>query len=195
MKYSDKHLSINADTIPFYDVDRPTPALIELFNPPKNQLAVQSQALIIRVNSILHELDRNLSFGIADVKLHSIMPILIYSRKPSHTDSYFSLSNRLVIQDHALARDLLLSSKVLFFTEQRKLIDSVFSTDNFVYMIFNIKDEEAIYTAVDKLAERRGALTIHNPDYKNTTMLKKYCVDRGMHLVENVDGSADLFRF
>ena len=75
------------------------------------------------------------------------------------------------------------------------LIDEIFQTKKFVYLIFNIEDEKSICTAIEKISSKRGAITIHNPDYKNTTNLMKFCLDRNIHLIENIDGSADLFRF
>ncbi len=195
MKYKDKNITIEATAIPFYDVERPTPALIELFNPPKNKLRVQSQVLITRVNAILHEIEEPISFGIADISLHPLMPIIIYSRKQNIGDMYFSLSNQLVIQDHELAKDLLLSAKIAFFTDSKKLIDAIFSVKKFVYLVIQRKDEDTIFTAIDKLAGRKGAISIHNPDYLDTTPVKRYCIDRNIHLIENTDGSADLFRF
>ena len=195
MKYKDKNITIEAPAIPFYDVERPTPALIELFNPQKNNLRVQSQVLITRVNGILHEIDEPISFGIADVVLHTLMPVIIYSRKRNKGDMYFSLSNQLVIQDHQLAKDLLLSAKIAFFDDPKKLIDAIFQGKNFVYIVCKRKDEDTIFTAIDKLSDRKGAITIHNPEFMDTTPIKRYCIDRDIHLIENADGSADIFRF
>lgn len=195
MKYKDKNLVIDAELIPLYDADRPSPALIDIFNPQKNNLRAQSQALVIRVNSILHELEEQIDFGIADKTLHCLMPILIYSRKQGLQDRYHSLSNKLSITDNALAKDLLLSAKIKFYEESKQLIDSVFESNNFVYLVFNLQDVDTIFTAVDKLSTRKGAITVHNPLYNNTTPLMRYCLDRNIHLIENPDGSADIFRF
>ena len=195
MKYKDKNLSIEAELIPLYDADRPSQALIDIFNPETNKLRAQSQALILRVNGILHEMDELIDFGIADTKLHCLMPILIYSRKHSQDDRYYSLSNKLSITDNALAKDLLLSTKIRFYEESKKLIDDIFKSKNFVYLVFNLQDLDTIFTAIDKLSRRKGAITVHNPDHKNTTKLMRYCLDRNLYLVENADGSADIFRF
>jgi hypothetical protein len=195
MKYKDKNLVIEAELIPLYDADRPSQALIDIFNPQKNNLRAQSQALVTRVNGILHELDEQIDFGIADKTLHCLMPILIYSRKQGLQDRYHSLSNRLSITDNELAKDLLLSAKLQFYEESKTLIDAVFQSDNFVYLVFNLQDMDTIFTAVDKLSLRKGAITVHNPEFKNTTPLMRYCLDRNIHLIENSDGSADIFRF
>ena len=48
MKYKDKYLSVRADAIPIFDTDRPTQALVDLFNPDNNQLAAQSQGIMPR---------------------------------------------------------------------------------------------------------------------------------------------------
>ena len=194
MKYKDNNLTIQAESIPLYDTDRPTPALIDIFNPEKNKLRAQSQALITRVGGILHEYQEPINFGIADIGLHSLMPILIYSRK-SKEDQYYSLSNQLSIQDHKLSSDLLTSVKLNFYNDSKELIYDVFRRDAFVYLVINIKEEETIFTAIDKLSERKGVITIHNPGYKNTIGIMKYSLDRNIHLIENIDGSADIFRF
>ena len=122
------------------------------------------------------------------------MPIVIYSRSVNE-DKYFSLSNNLVIQDHMLARDLLESVNVSFYKESKKLTDAIFSQQNFIYLVFNIDDLEAIFTSIDRITERRGVISIHNPSYKNTTPIMKYCLDRQIMLIENIDGSADVFKF
>ncbi len=195
MKYNDKHITIRADAIPIYDTDRPTQALIDLFNPPKNPLAAHSQGLIIRVNGILHELNETIAFGINDTMLHCIMPIIIYGRRTESKDEFYSVSNKLVIRESSLARDLLVSVKPNFFETSYHLLDSIFNTEKFVYLIFNIEDEKSICTAIEKISKRRGAISIHNPNYKNTTNLMKFCLEKNLHLIENIDGSADLFRF
>ena len=41
-----------------------------------------------------------------------------------------------------------------------------FKNRSFVYLVIGIDDEETIFTAVDKLSEQKGAITIHNPMYK-----------------------------
>ena len=194
MKYKDNHLQVSGEFIAVIDKDRPAQALVDLFNPQKNPLTAHSMSLIIRVTGILHELKANINFGISDVRLHSLMPIVIYSRS-SKTDKYFSLSNNLVIQDHELARDLLTSVDLTFYTEPKKLNDAIFAGDNFIYLVFKIEDLEAIFTSIDRLVDRKGAITVHNPEYKNTTPIMKYCLDRNMMLIENIDGSADIFRF
>jgi len=195
MKYKDNFLTINAESIPLFDTDRPTQALVDLFNPDNNKLAAQSQGVICRVNGILHELAEPVAVGINDVSLHSIMPIIIYGRKSGINDEFFSVSNNLVIKQSELARDLLVSVKPKFFENSLTLLDGIFNTNKFVYLIFNIDDSQSICTAIEKISQKRGAITIHNPLYKNTTQLMKFCLDKNLHLIENIDGSADLFRF
>ncbi len=195
MKYQDKFLTVNAQAIPIFDTDRPSQSLIDLFNPPKNRLAAQSTGVICRVNGILHELTEPVAFGINDITLHCILPIIIYGRKSGQKDEFFSVSNNLVIKESTLARDLLVSVHPKFFDTSLSLLDSIFKTDKFVYLIFNIDDEKSICTAIEKISLKRGAITIHNPLYKNTTNLMKFCLDKNIHLIENIDGSADLFRF
>ncbi len=195
MKYKDKFLTVTADAIPIFDTDRPSQALVDLFNPPNNPLRAQSQGIICRVNGILHEFDETVAFGINDGSLHCIMPIIIYGRRQGLKDEFYSVSNRLIIKESQLARDLLVSVKPKFFDNSLMLIDNIFQSDKFVYLIFNIEDEKSICTAIEKLSNKRGAITIHNPQYKNTTNLMKFCLDRNVHLIENIDGSADLFRF
>ena len=193
MKYKDNHLQITSDFISVVDKDRPVQALIDLFNPANNPLSAQSQSLIIRVTGILHEMQQEVSFGIADTRLHTVLPIVIYSRE-SNQDTYFSLSNNLVIQDHQLARDLLEGAQITFYKEPKPLIDAVFNINHFVYLVLSITEEEAIFTAIDKIIDRRGIISLHNPEYKNTTSIMKYCLDRDVMLIENIDGSADLIR-
>lgn len=195
MRYKDKFLTVEAEAIPIFDTDRPSQALIDLFNPPKNTMVAQSQGIICRVNGIVHELNEPVAFGINDVKLHCIMPIIIYGRKSGLKDTFYSVSNNLVIKQSELARDLLVSVDPKFFENSLSLLDSIFQTNNFVYLIFNIEDEKSICTAIEKISTRRGAITIHNPSYKNTTNLMKFCLDKNLRLIENIDGSADLFRF
>tara|TARA_A100001015_G_scaffold314089_1_gene422795 strand:- start:817 stop:1404 length:588 start_codon:yes stop_codon:yes gene_type:complete len=195
MKYTDKNLTVTADAIPIFDTDRPSQALVDLFNPENNKLKAQSQGVICRVNGILHELSEPVAIGINDTSLHCIMPIVIYGRKHGLRDEFFSVSNNLVIKQSELARDLLVSVKPKFFNNSLTLLDSIFTVEKFVYLIFNIDDEKSICTAIEKIAQTRGAITIHNPGYKNTTNLMKFCLDKNIHLIENIDGSADLFRF
>ena len=140
-------------------------------------------------------MSESIVMGINDTRLHCIMPILIYGRKQGLNDEFFSVSNNLMIKQSELARDLLVSVKPKFFENSLSLLDSIFTTDKFVYLIFNIDDEKSIFTAIEKISQQRGAITIHNPQYKNTTNLMKFCLDKNIHLIENIDGSADLFRF
>ena len=195
MKYKDKFLSVTAEAIPIFDTDRPTQGLVDLFNPENNKLAAQSQGIVCRVNGILHELQEPVAMGINDTSLHCVMPIVIYGRKSDMSDEFYSVSNNLVIKQSELARDLLISVKPKFFDTSLMLLDSIFQSEKFVYLIFNISDAKSICTAIEKISQKRGAITIHNPHYKNTTDLMRFCLDKNLHLIENIDGSADLFRF
>ena len=195
MKYQDKFIAVSAEAIPLFDTDRPSQALIDLFNPPKNLLLAQSTGLVCRVNGILHEFSESFSLGINDTRLHCLLPIIIYGRKSDFDDEFFSVSNNLVIRESEIARDLLVSVKPKFFETSLSLLDSIFQTDKFVYLVFGIEDEQSILTAIEKISQTRGAITIHNPLYKNTTKLMKFCLDRNLHMIENIDGSADIFRF
>ena len=195
MKYKDKYISVEADAIPLMDTDRPTQALIDLFNPDNNPLLAQSRGILARINAILHEFEAPIALGINDKSLHCIMPIIIYGRKSGNPDEFFSVSNNLIIKQSELAHDLLVSVNPKFYKEPVALIDDIFKTDKFVVLIFNISDEKAIHTAIEKLSQQRGMIAIHNPKYLNTTRLMKFCLDKNLHLVENIDGSADLFRF
>ena len=158
MKYKDKYLSVTAEAIPIFDTDRPSQALVDLFNPDNNQLAAQSQGIICRVNGIVHEMSESIAMGINDTRLHCIMPILIYGRKQGLNDEFFSVSNNLMIKQSELARDLLVSVKPKFFENSLSLLDSIFTTDKFVYLIFNIDDEKSIFTAIEKISQQRGQL-------------------------------------
>ena len=150
MKYQDKYLTINAEAIPIFDTERPTQALIDLFNPPKNVLIAQSTGIVCRVNGILHEISESFSLGINDTRLHCLLPIIIYGRKAGFSDEFFSVSNNLVIREGELARDLLVSVSPKFFDDSLALLDAIFKTDKFVYLIFGIEDEQSIATAIEK---------------------------------------------
>ena len=130
MKYTDKYLSVTADAIPLLDTDRPTQALIDLFNPENNQLLAQSRGILARVNAITHEFSESIAIGINDKTLHCIMPIIIYGRKAGYSDEFYSLSNNLVIKHTELAKDLLVSVKPQFFDDPVALIDKIFNTKN-----------------------------------------------------------------
>ena len=195
MKYKDNFLTINAEAIPIFDTDRPTQGLVDLFNPENNKLAAQSQGILCRVNGILHEFSEPVAVGINDISLHCIMPIIIYGRKSGAKDEFYSVSNKLVIKQSELAKDLLVSVSPKFFENSHTLLDGIFESNKFVYLVFNIDDAKSICTAIEKISQKRGAITIHNPKYKNTTHLMKFCLDKNLHLIENIDGSADLFRF
>ena len=69
------------------------------------------------------------------------------------------------------------------------LLDSIFESEEFVYLIFNINDAKSICCHRKNIA-KRGAITMHNPHYKNTTDLMRFCLDKNLHLIENIDRSA-----
>ena len=123
------------------------------------------------------------------------MPIIIYGRKSGYVDEFYSVSNNLLIRNSKLAHDLLVSVSPKFYEDSVALLDEIFKSDKFVFLIFNISDEKAIHTAIEKLSKKRGLIMIHNPKYRNTTSLMKFCLDKNIHLIENIDGSAELLRF
>ena len=195
MKYKDKNIQVESENISIFDVDRPTPALIDLFNTKDNLLGAQSTGIIIRANAIIHELSHKVNLGILDKAFHCVMPIVIYSRQTKYGDTFHSVSNNLVIRDCQLAKDLLISVNPKFYKNSIDLLDSVFQSEDFPYLIFNISDIKAINTAIDKISHRRGVISIHNPKHKDTTQVMKYAVDKNIHLIEHIDGSTDIYRF
>jgi hypothetical protein len=195
MKYKDKNIQVESEKISIFDTDRPTPALIDLFNTADNVLAAQSTGIIIRANAIIHELSHKVNLGIFDKTFHCVMPIIIYSRQKDYGDTFHSVSNNLVIRDSKIAKDLLMSVNPKFYKDSLGLLDSIFSSEDFPYLIFNFNDFKAICTAIDKLSHRRGVISIHNPNHKDTTEIMKYAVDKNIHLIEHIDGSTDIYRF
>ena len=127
---------------------------------------------------IVHEMSESIAMGINDTRLHCIMPILIYGWKQGLNDEFFSVSNNLMIKQSELARDLLVSVKPKFFENSLSLLDSIFNNRQVCLFNFNIDDEKSIFTAIEKISQQRGAITIHNPQYKNTTNLMKFCLDK-----------------
>ena len=81
-------------------------------------------------------------------------------RKQRLEDEFFSVSNKLVIKQSELAQDLLVSVKPKFFNDSVALLDSIFTVEKFVYLIFNIDDEKSIFTAIEKIS---NAWCNHNP--------------------------------
>ncbi|OUV02330.1 MAG: hypothetical protein CBC42_05940 [Betaproteobacteria bacterium TMED82] len=195
MKYKDKHIEVTSELIPIFDINRPTPALIKLFNTEQNTLAAQATGIVIRATAIVHELSHKVSIGILDTTFHCVMPIVIYSRQVDFDDTFYSVSNKLVIRDCQIARDLLVSVQPRFFDNSNQLVEAIFKAEDFTYLIFNIEDDKSIRTAVDLLSRSRGVISIHNPNHKNTTQLMKYCIDKNVHLIEHIDGSTDVYRF
>ena len=124
MKYKDKFISVATEAIPIFDTDRPTQALVDLFNPENNQLAAQSKDHM-QSKCNLHEFNEPVAVGINDISLHCIMPIIIYGRKSGIEDEFFSVSNKLVIKQSELARDLLVSVKLKFFDSSNNLLDGI----------------------------------------------------------------------
>ncbi|OUW01415.1 MAG: hypothetical protein CBD16_05605 [Betaproteobacteria bacterium TMED156] len=194
MKYKDKNLSIEAQRISFFDTDRPVPALTMLFNPTTNQLRAQSASLINRVAGISHEIEEKINLGILDETLHCILPILAYFRKKKYQDTNHILFNKLVIKETEFARDLIMDSTPNFYKTQVDILDSIFSEEGFILLVINIKDEEPLMTAIDRMKHRRGMISIHNPEFKDNVKILKYCLDRKLYLIEHTDNSADLLR-
>jgi hypothetical protein len=194
MKYKDKNLTIEAQRISFFETDRPVPALTMLFNPTTNQLRAQSASLINRVAGIAHEIGERINLGILDESLHCILPLLAYYRKKKYRDTNHVLFNKLVIKETEFARDLITNAKPSFYQTQVEILDSIFSEKGFILLIINIKDEEPLLTAIDRMKHRRGLISIHNPEFKDNAKIMKYCLDRKLYLIEHTDNSADLLR-
>ena len=97
------------------------------------------------------------------------MPILIYSRPPLE-DEYFSLSNNLVIQDNQLAKDLLVGAGVKFYSESKLLLDGIFS-NKFSTLVFQINDEETIYTAQTNYPHEKVCFLFIIPNIKTPHQL------------------------
>ena len=81
-----------------------------------------------------------------------------------------------------------------FYKTQVDILDSIFSEEGFILLVINIKDEEPLMTAIDRMKHRRGMISIHNPEFKDNVKILKYCLDRKLYLIEHTDNSADLLR-
>ena len=98
MKYQDKFLTINAEAIPLFDTDRPSQALIDLFNTPKNTLLAQSTGLVCRVNGILHEFSESFSLGINDTRLHCYSQSLSMEENPAFRMNFLAYQTILLLE-------------------------------------------------------------------------------------------------
>ena len=191
MKYKDRNITIEADKILFFDIDRPFPALIDFFNPKKNQLVAGGRGLLHRCWAILGNLSEEATITVCDTTLHCAIPSIMYLRK-NFKDKFITVSNNLVINEEDIARELIKNNLPHFMESSREAVDVAFTRDTFQYFIFNADDMASTKTAIEKLEGKRGVISIHNPGYKDTTWFLKYIIDRGLMGLENIDGSADL---
>ncbi len=194
MKYQDKNITVEAESINIFDTDRPGPALTKMFNPRSNILRAQSASLINRVVGITHEISEKINLGILDSALHCILPTVAFYRKKKYRDTHHILSNNLVIKQSEFARDLILSATPKFYETQVQILESIFKQKGFVILIINIDDIQQVMTAIDGIKDRRGMISIHNPNHKMNTKVIKYCLDRQMNLIEHTDNSYDIIR-
>ena len=61
MKYKDSNITVEAESINFFDTDRPAPALTHMFNPTSNIIKAQSASIINRIVGITHEMTQKLN--------------------------------------------------------------------------------------------------------------------------------------
>jgi hypothetical protein len=194
MKYSDKNISVEAAVINTFDTDRPAPGLTKMFNPTSNTLKIQSASLINRVFGITHEISEKINLGILDKTLHCILPTIAFFRQKKFKDTNHILSNDLIIKKSEFARDLIINANPKFYKTQVEILDSIFGESGFIVLIINIDDIQQIQTSIDRIKERRGMITIHNPEHKNNSKIIKYCLDRNINLIEHTDNSYDILR-
>ena len=194
MKYQDKNITVESAKINFFDTDRPGPALTRMFNPPKNILKAQSASLVNRVIGITHEMTEKINLGILDASLHCILPSVAFYRKKKYKDSSHILSNNLVVKQSEFARDLIEDFRPRFYENQVDILDSIFKESGFIILIINIDDIKQIMTAIDRIKNRKGIISIHNPEHKENSKIIKYSLDRHIHLIEHTDNSCDIIR-
>ncbi len=194
MKYQDKNITVESAKINFFDTDRPGPALTRMFNPPKNILKAQSASLVNRIIGITHEMTEKINLGILDASLHCILPSVAFYRKKKYKDSSHILSNNLVVKQSEFARDLIEDSRPRFYQTQVDILDSIFKETGFIILIINIDDIQQIMTAIDRIKNRKGIISIHNPEHKENSKIIKYSLDRHIHLIEHTDNSCDIIR-
>ena len=191
MKYKDTHTTIETPNLVIYDTDRPTPCFIDLFNPPGNTLTAQGINIISRCFAVLANNKNNISLGVADKRLHCVIPALSYMRN-NKEDKYFTVHNHLTIRENDLSRELVQSNLPRFLENSRQIVDEMFQSPNFKYLIFSLEDKETIATGIDYINKHRGIVSVHNPAYHNLTFLTKYILEKDLVPSENSDGSLDV---
>ena len=192
MKYQDKYLTVKSDNIVIFDIDRPTPALLELFNPTNNHLPLQAVNAFSKSLGYLANSQTPISLGVATKSLHCLIPALMYLRS-NPNDQYYTVSNHLVIKDTEFASEIIQSNIPKFFDNTRDLVEQLFSAKNRNYLVFDIDQKESIATAIDLAKKSNGVISVLNPEYKNPTIITKYILEKELIPCENVDGSIDLF--
>ncbi len=194
MRYKDKNLTVDAESISIYDTDRPAPALTKMFCPTSNVLRAQSVSLINRIVGITHEISQKINLGILDESLHCILPTVAYFRQKKYKDSSHILSNNLVIKKSEFARDLIQNFNTRFYKTQVEILESIFKESGFLILIIKIDDIQQIQTAIDRIKDRKGLIAIHNPEHKTNAKIIKYTLERNIHLIEHTDNSYDILR-
>ena len=194
MKYSDKNITVEAAKINSFDTDRPAPGMTKMFNPANNTLRIQSASLINRVVGVSHEIGEKINLGILDKTLHCILPTVAYFRQKKYKDTNHILSNDLIIKKSEFARDLITNANPIFYKTQVEILDSIFAESGFIILVINIDDIQQIQTSIDRIKERRGMISIHNPEHKDNSKIIKYCLDRNINLIEHTDNSYDILR-
>ena len=115
-------------------------------------------------------------------------------RKKKYKDTNHILSNDLIIKKSEFARDLIINANPKFYKTQVEILDSIFAESGFIILIINIDDIQQIQTSIDRIKERRGMISIHNPEHKDNSKIIKYCLDRNINLIEHTDNSYDILR-
>ena len=191
MKYKDKFITISTPNLVMADIERPIPAMIDLFNPPNNLITVQTFGILSRAICLLSNHKEAICLGVGDKRLHCLIPSLMYVRS-NPEDKYFTVSNDLVIKESELARELIKSNLPEFLSSSRDIVHKIFRHNLFTYLLFNIDDMETIATSIDIVKKTRGIVAVHNIEYKNTTQLTRYTLEKNILPTENPDGSFEI---
>ena len=196
--YKDQNITLRNMRMIHFDPGHDLPTLIENFAKAPKLIDLQDRTLMARVIGLLtarKDKPTTILMGVKELGVLTAVLVHLFGNHSAGKKTLLSLPPQPSVSDQLMVTDLLVQLTQENIAESvPELVARAGKTSDFLIALLSISDKDEVRSVMDMLAAGRpGVLLMKGYGMLAVSSHHEYCRDRGLRIVQQADGSAELF--
>ncbi len=195
--YKDPNITLRNLRMIQFDPSHDVPSLIEILAKQPNLIDIQDRTLISRVIGITaarKDRPTTIVVGVKELTLLSCLLLFLYGNESRHR-LLLSLPVQPSVSENAVVADLMEQLRPdNVANDLPSLISAAVARKDFLIALLPSGEKDNVRTVIDALTDgQAGVLLVKNYGLLDQGGHHEYCRERGLRIVQQTDGSAELW--